>query len=253
MSERDMMYEVSIGSDYAVHFARDRYCARVPLDRARMARVVDFLNEQNAPYAAGRREFEWSVLRNNCAHLYHNALAAAGVWPRWDTDRPLLASAFDFPVPKNEFVNLMRRTNDLPLGDAAALYRDETARTALLQEDWLPSRPGGIAEFAAAIADNEVYDTDLHLIFYDDPIFGDYRPHFRQILAERRYTDLAANLSYFASLYRHLRETEKNASVEPEAERSTDLARFTARLRHYVDRESTKVNATLAAIRPSSL
>ena len=33
MSVRDYMYEISIGTDYAVDIARDRYCARVPLDR----------------------------------------------------------------------------------------------------------------------------------------------------------------------------------------------------------------------------
>ena len=37
------------------------------------------------------------------------------MWSEWPTHRPLLISAFDFPVPKNEFVNLMRRTNDLPI------------------------------------------------------------------------------------------------------------------------------------------
>ncbi len=55
-----------------------------------------------------------------------------GVWPIWPTGRPLLISAFDFPVPKNEFVNLMRRTNDLPIADPDALYDDASARAAML-------------------------------------------------------------------------------------------------------------------------
>ena len=62
------------------------------------------------------------MLRNNCAHIAHNALAAVGLWDEWPTDRFILFAAFDFPVPKNEFVNLMRRTNDMPIDDPEALY-----------------------------------------------------------------------------------------------------------------------------------
>ena len=86
MPVRDFKYEVSIATDYGVDLARDRYCARVPLDRARMAKVVRYLNALNAPYRAGEKTFHWQVLRNNCAYLAHNALAAAGLWPEWRVD-----------------------------------------------------------------------------------------------------------------------------------------------------------------------
>jgi hypothetical protein len=121
MSDRDFMYEVSIATDYAVDLARDRYCARVPLDRDKMAVVVQYLNALNEPYRSGRKDFHWHVLRNNCAYLAHNSLAAVGLWPEWPTDRPLLIAAFDFPVPKNEFVNLIERTNDMPITSPDAL------------------------------------------------------------------------------------------------------------------------------------
>ncbi len=48
---------------------------------------------------------------------------------------------------------------------------------------------------------NELYNTHLRLIFYDEPIFGHYQERFDRIFAEPRYTDLAANLSYFSQLY----------------------------------------------------
>jgi hypothetical protein len=66
----------------------------------------------------------------------------AGVWPELPTDRPLLIAAFDFPVPKNQFVNLMRRTNDMPIADPDALYDDETACVTLLQQGWITTAPG---------------------------------------------------------------------------------------------------------------
>src|SRR5258708_1490144 len=80
MSRIDFMYEMSVANDYAVGFARDRYCARIPLDRAKMAGVVRYLNAVNAPYRSGAKVFDWNVIENNCAHLAHNVLATAGVW-----------------------------------------------------------------------------------------------------------------------------------------------------------------------------
>ena len=38
-SKRDYMYELSISTDYAVNFGRDRYCARVPMQREQMQRL----------------------------------------------------------------------------------------------------------------------------------------------------------------------------------------------------------------------
>ncbi len=201
MSERDFKYEISVSTDYAINFGRDRYCARVPLDRGRMAVVVNALNAANAPYRSGARQFEWSVLRNNCAHLAHNALAAVGVWKEWPIERPVLLAAFDFPVPKNEFVNLMRRTNDLPIADPEAIGDDDALRGALLEKDWLATRPGGLAEAEHAVLVNSLYDTHLRLIFYDEAMFGHYQERFEAIFKDPRYTDLHTNLVYFADLY----------------------------------------------------
>ena len=109
MSARDYKYDVSVATDYAIGFGRDRYCARVPVDRERMTRIVGYLNGLNAEYRDGGKEFEWNVFNNNCSHVGHNALAAAGVWDAWPTGRSVLLSLVDFPVPKNEFVDLMRQ------------------------------------------------------------------------------------------------------------------------------------------------
>jgi len=201
MSERDYMYEVSIPTDYAIGLGRDRYCARVPLDRGRMQTVIRYLNGLNEPYRSGQEVFRWHVLRNNCSYLAHNALAAAGLWPEWPTERPLLIAAFDFPVPKNEFVNVMRRTNDMPIADPDALYADDTARSGLTEQGWIPTQPGSLAEAKPAVEPNELYHTDLRLIFFDEAIFGHYRERFDRIFTEPRYTDLASNLAYFSHLY----------------------------------------------------
>jgi hypothetical protein len=255
MSRRDYMYEVSVATDYAVGFGRDRYCARVPMEREQMARIAAFLNELNAPYRDGTKDFEWDVLRNNCSHVAHNALAAAGVWRAWKIDQPLLLAALSFPVPKNELVNLMRRTNDLPLDDPAALYRDEATRRALMEAHWLPTEPGALAEAEPVVQDNEVYDTDLKLIFYDEPIIGVYRRRFARIFSEPRYTDLRANLAYFAELYRKIGADAVPRGGVAARDKGDDLAAFYAQFFDYIEREREQIKAAQALLNryPASL
>ncbi len=257
MSRRDFMYDISVSTDYAIAFGRDRYCARVPLDRERMAGIVDFMNALNADYRDGKKEFEWDVLTNNCSHVAHNALATAGIWSSWETGRFILISALDFPVPKNEFVNLMRRTNDIDIGDLDEVRDDDAAREALMRMDALPTMPGAIAEAEPAVANNEVYDTDLRLIFYDDPITGRYRKRFARIFAEPRYTDLRANLNYFADLYRGIERERQPLAAFLEAhgagtpaERG-ELTSFYGHYYAYIERQDAAVTADLSTLQRS--
>lgn len=248
MSDRDYMYEVSVATDYAIAFGRDRYCARVPMDRAEMGAIVDYLNRLNEPYRTGGEEFEWNVLRNNCAHMVHNALASVGLWDEWPTDRFVLIAALDFPVPKNEFVNLMRRTNDLPLAEPQALYEDRAARAGLLREGRMATRPGSLAQAERAIRPNELYDTDLRLIFYDEPIFGHYQEWFDRIFTERRYSDLRANLGHFSVLYATILAAQDPPTSSTPGVGEVDLAAFSSRYRSYVAYQKEAVDRWLAAL-----
>jgi hypothetical protein len=245
MPRDDYMYDVSIATDYAIGFGRDRYCALVPLSREKMTRVVDYLNGLNAPYKNRTRNFEWNVLRNNCAHVTHNALATVGVWDKWETERFVVFSAFDFPVPKNEFVNLMRRTNDMPIERPDALYEDRAARQSLMQGDGLPTAAGALAEAESVVRDNDVYDTDLGLIFYDSPVFGSYQKRFRQIFSEPRYSDIRENLRYFSVRYAEIEAKAQPADTPPADQ---GFATFHAKYRDYIDQASAEVRAVLTAL-----
>lgn len=241
MSKDDFKYDLSIATDYAIDFGRDRYCARVPLDRAKMAAAVDYLNAVNAPYRSGQQVFNWNVMENNCSHLAHNVLAIAGLWPFWPTDRWLLISAFDFPTPKNEFVNLTRRANDMPIADPGTLYDDATARAAILRQGWIQTRPGGLVEAEHAVRRNDVYNTKLRLIFFDDPIlFGHYQQQFDAIFKDSRYTDLRANLNYFSRLYAAILAAEAATPAN-----AGGAAAFHAKYYQTIAAERAKLDETL--------
>ncbi len=240
-------YEVSVATDYAIAFGRNRYCGRLPVSRPQMVRIVEYLNALNRPYKEGGKTFEWNLLTHNCSHINHNALAAADIWDPWPMDRSPLVSLFDFPVPKNEFVNLMRRANDLPIDDIDALYDDPSARALLLEYGRLPTEPGAIADLGTIASPNAVYDTQSRIIFYDDPITGRYERRFEAIMSDPRYFRLSDNLAYFDALYRkiedgkrpvewHLRDRKITDDKEVEAFRI-----FYRKYYDYIDQQGREV------------
>jgi hypothetical protein len=126
MSRDYYKYGISVATDGAVSFGRARYCTRVPVSRAQMAQIVAYLNAQNALYRNGDRRLDWKLFQDDCRHLARNALSAAEIWPMWPTDMPLLIAMFDFPVPKNECVDLVQRSNA-----PATLVRGRCTRTRI--------------------------------------------------------------------------------------------------------------------------
>ncbi|HET6306074.1 MAG TPA: hypothetical protein VFG12_02735 [Rhodopila sp.] len=245
-------YEVSIATDYALGYGRDRYCARVPVSAAEMARIVDYLNGLNRPYREGKAEYEWSVFTNNCIHIAHNALTSIGFWPLWPTGRSIIISVFDFPVPKNEFVNIMRRANDMPIENLLAVWHDVPTRRALLAGEGLPTREGALATFEPMAQDNAVYDINPQLIFYDDPMFGPYEGWYRQIAAKPRYTDPRADLHYFSDRYARI-EAERRPldwwlSNHPELVSEHDFPAFYTRFYEAVAHRLAVAEAAEAAV-----
>ena len=237
MSIEDFKYEISVATDYGSTFGRDCYRARVPLDAARMQRVVDFLNGLNEPYRSGRRVYQWRLLNDNCVHMARNALAAAGFWAPWPTGQLAPFAAFRFPVPKNTLVDLARRANDLPVEDAEAIFANAEARGALLGGGTLPTGPAALTSVTPAIPNNEVYDVrKLRLIFYDNPIWGPYRGWFKRILSEPRYVDLRTNLSYFAQRYQAAAR-----SLSRMRGRAGERASFRESYERHISAESAKV------------
>lgn len=212
MSEREFKYELSIATDYGIRLGRDAYCARVPLNAARMHAIVEYLNSLNHRYREGGEEYTWSLFNNNCVHVNRNTLAQAGVLPAWPTGQWAVRAAFKFPVPKNTLVDLIVSSNDLPIIDPAALFSDLFTRDTLLRWGTLPTGPGALTRIEPVIINNDIYDVsrNLKLIFYDNPFWGKYPRNFRRILKSSRYFQLRENLRHFLSLYEQIPDTNKH-------------------------------------------
>jgi hypothetical protein len=164
-----------LGTDYALSFGRSVMCSRVPLTEDAMRRAIDLLNGLNEKYFSTGREYEWSGYYNNCAHTVHNALAAAGIWAPKSVNERRVRQLFNLSVPANEFADL-------------AILTGETS-----------PRPGALFSLIPVHTPNELYDTHFTLYVLEGQIFMKQKSKkIRQMAREKRFTDLDANLEYFA-------------------------------------------------------
>jgi hypothetical protein len=147
----------SIGTDFALNFARTAYCTRLPMSREAIGKVVAYLNSANE--SAQKSGYVWNMYTNNCSHVAHNALAAAGVWDPKVARGPgainvardvlsvaralALSQMSDFSFPANNFVRLYEAGNERPIDDALAAFRNHDVRRTM-KDGWMTTGPGAL-------------------------------------------------------------------------------------------------------------
>ena len=127
-SEDEFIYRVAsdtVGTDFAINFGRTIFCSRLPVTRGMMGKIVENLNEQNRKYVSGETEYKWSGYYNNCSHVLHNSLAAAGVWSSKSVQSYMLKQFFNLSLPANETINLAQDNNADRIILSNADYIDE--------------------------------------------------------------------------------------------------------------------------------
>ena len=218
MRPEEFIVRHSIGTDVALNFARTAYCARLPMGRDAIGKVIAYLNSAND--AAQRTGYIWNMYTNNCSHVVHNALAAAGVWdPKVargpgtiDVARDVLSVAkalalsrmSDFSFPANNFVRLYEAGNERPIDDALAAYSNHDVRRTM-NDGWMSTGPG------ALIATHPIHEAGRNQLFapgrdpflFSVPMLWDKADKFKMLTrhAPSIVTDLSANLAYYRERY----------------------------------------------------
>jgi len=208
----------SIGTDFAVNFARTAYSARVPMTRDAIARVIAYLNGANE--SAQTSGYTWNMYTNNCSHVVHNALAAAGVWDPKVARGPgainvardmvsvaqalVLSRMSDFSFPANNFVRLYEAGNERPIDDALAAFRNHDVRRTV-SDGWMTTGPG------ALIATYPIHDASRNRMFapgrdpflFSVPLLWDKAETFKMLTrdAPAIVSDLATNLADYRERY----------------------------------------------------
>jgi hypothetical protein len=165
MTTEEFVARESMGTDYAIRASRDSYCTYLPLTQDMTIHAINQLNALNDKYAVSK-DYEWRVFSNNCAHLIHNALAAAGVWSPIGVDQfyPIQV-LFDVAVPSNQFLNLLRIADNVPIDNIVDLYRNANTRRTLNEFGWLPTSDGIVVTSEPLTLPNDVFHRGRGLLF----------------------------------------------------------------------------------------
>ena len=204
----------SAGTDFALRYARNVFCARVPVDQPVLDEIVAFLNEKNLEYATGEADYNWNLFNNNCVHTVRNALAAANVWTPIGVREVKLRALMNLAVPANEFVNLALLGASGPLDDFRDVQDHGPARDSLHEFGWLPTAPGALVKTLPTIAENDLFDPGFRLFAVQSLFSMGKAADAVELLSDPAHVDLEANLRAFEARYARI-EAERMESREP--------------------------------------
>ena len=262
MSEDEFIARHSIGTDFAMSFGRTAYCARLPVPRDAMARIVANLNDVND--AARRNGYVWNAYTNNCSHVVHNALAAAGVWDPKGVRGPgfvaiatealtalravALRRMSDFSFPANTFVRLYEAGNERPIDDPVTAFHDrDVVRT--FADGWITTGPGALIVRSPMHdpARNRLFEPGRDPFLFSLPRVWDKEEKFRLLTRQpsATMTDLGANLAHYRARYDTILSGEPDAEdVAPEQRGA--FSTFSGRFYDYVARERERTAGRIA-------
>jgi hypothetical protein len=214
-----------VGTNFAVNFARNAYCTKVPLmsnkgpKDAMVRSLVDYYNGLNLK--AMRDGTGYSGVTNNCTHLAHNGLAAIGFWPAKETgweDPAGFAWLSDhtknnISVPFNTMLDaLVKGGGSSDTFDPSRLAGAATERKGFYKYNWMGSQPGVIMEVIPIHAvKNQVYLPgaspfllDPHAALMSKMNFSaknEEMDRFERTIKEPRFLDLKSNFKYWQKKY----------------------------------------------------
>jgi hypothetical protein len=241
----DFVRHQSIGTDYALQFARSVFCARLPVTAAMLDEVTAFLNDKNREYATGEADYHWSVWADNCVHTLRNALAAANVWSPLSVRTVKLLHLVNLAVPANEFVNLAELGTEGDLEDLRQIQTDGPQRDALHEFGWLPTRHGALLKTLAVHEPNDLYDTTFRLFTLQSPLRMGKTRHAVELLSDERFVDLETNLRYFRDRYRAISADCREASEGLASVRGTPYRRVQRLHCDYIEAQRDEVDTML--------
>ena len=244
----DFVRHQSIGTDYALRFARSVFCARLPVTEPMLDEMMTFLNDKNREYATGEADYQWSVFADNCVHTLRNALAAANVWSPLSVRTVKLLHLVNLAVPANEFVNLAELGTEGNLEDSREIQQDGPQRDALHEFGWLPTRHGALLKTLVVHEPNDLYDTNFRLFTLQSPFRMNKTRHAVELLSTEHFVDLGANLRYFRDRYDAILADCRQRGVGLASVRGTPYRRVERLHCEYIEAQRAEVETMLGRL-----
>jgi hypothetical protein len=144
----------TLGTDYAVNWARELHCVRIPVPASTLPKVAEFLNRMNNMYREGEG-YKWDKFANNCVHLSLNTSHVMGMNKEVKTDQPFLKQLTSLAVPANAFLTYV----DLAIKPKASvrnILRSESFRS----HNYFPAQVGSLMLHYQAYPAGSYFATD---------------------------------------------------------------------------------------------
>jgi hypothetical protein len=244
----DFVMRSSLGTDFALQFARSAFCARLPVTEEMLGEVIGFLNGLNHEFATGEADYEWSGISDNCVHTLRNALAAASIWSPLSVRAIKFRQIFNLALPANEFVNLARLGTEGPIEDYAEVYGDRLQRDTLQAFNWLPTRHGALLKTLPVHEQNDIYDTTLRLFVLQSPLGQGKMRDAVRLLSDERFVDLDANLQHFSQVYDRILTSRDEEGFGLASLRGDRYQRVRRRYYDYIEAQRSEVEAMLGRL-----
>lgn len=244
----DFVANASIGTDFALRYSRNVFCARTPVSEPMMTEIIAFLNDKNREYATGEANYNWNLFANNCVHTIRNALAAANLWSPLTVLDVKIRHLFNLAVPANEFVNMAELVTEGPLEDYREIQAEGPLRDALHDFRWLPTRHGALLKTMPVHQPNVVFDTRFRLFTVQSPFSMGKTMNAVRLLADDRYVDLKSNLLFFRDKYDAILAKEVDPADRFDSVRGSPYRRVARIHREYIEAQRRDVQAMLDRI-----
>jgi len=200
----DFVTRHSVGTDFALRYARSALCGRVPITGAMLDEIIHFLNDLNREFATGAADYHWNGYHDNCVHTLRNALAAASMGEPISVWASRVRQIFHLAIPANEAINLAALATTGPIDSYSRIFADDPMRNGMLEFGWLPTRHGAVLVSLPVHPDNEVFDPQPRLRIFQGPVTLRTTHRLLKMLDDPAFTDLETNLSHFEAIYRDI-------------------------------------------------
>lgn len=195
----------SVGTDYSTHYGRELWSVRFKIDESAIRPMAEFLNQVNAPYVSGQREYQWSGIYDNCASLSANVLAVACIRKSLPVRQIFLKHVFNLALPRNGLSTLQLLVHHAGRTDLKELIdptlspvsfeaiRSQPQLWNLLQQGkTLPVGLGALSIHYPTVQGDQLFADDLKVVRIPHKNVGANRMS-DEALQEEAFTDLRTN------------------------------------------------------------
>lgn len=219
--------DATLGTEYAVSWARELHCARIPAPIESLPAVAKFLNQANNQYKEGPG-YEWSKVSDNCAHLAINTSHAMGINKAIKLNQGGLKKFFNMALPSNTF---------LMYADLAALKKSPSNKKlskALTSSGFSQVQVGSIIENHPAFPSGDKFNTEgLSVLTAPRPksplnFLGTPEKYEKKYMTPNN-SELKANAEMWIERYegnlQKLKEHQKGSELEQYLQKQLELSK----------------------------